>query len=197
MRDVAWGFFYGTVNFDHVIGTINHYGTVELFAGLMNEAFVSANRHYVEKFDSKDLRKVFVEILDNWTSEGFDPFASPEETGKPFGAKHGENRKALERERVVAKRMVGLPGDVGYRTTVESLGYDWSSIFVYDEAHLSDYWAIVLKYKRLVVTCLLGALIAASIFTLVSTPQFQATVVVDVTRQGATLTIPVTLTGHS
>jgi hypothetical protein len=116
MRDVAWGFFYGTVNFDGVIGTINHYGTVELFAGLMNEAFVSANRHYVEKFDSKDLRKVFVEILDNWTSEGFDPFASPEETGKPFGAKHGENRKALERERVVAKRMVGLPGDVGYRT---------------------------------------------------------------------------------
>ena len=29
MRDVAWGFFYGWVNFDHVFGTRNHYGKVE------------------------------------------------------------------------------------------------------------------------------------------------------------------------
>ena len=33
MRDVAWGFFYGTVNFDTVFGTINYYGEVEMFAG--------------------------------------------------------------------------------------------------------------------------------------------------------------------
>lgn len=33
MRDVAWGFFYGTVNFDNVFGTVNHYGTVEMFIG--------------------------------------------------------------------------------------------------------------------------------------------------------------------
>ncbi len=33
MRDVAWGFFYGTVNFDGVFGTTNHYGEVEMFAG--------------------------------------------------------------------------------------------------------------------------------------------------------------------
>ena len=32
-RDVAWGFFYGIVNFDAVIGTVNHYGNVDLFAG--------------------------------------------------------------------------------------------------------------------------------------------------------------------
>ena len=37
VRDIGWGFFYGTVNFDPVIGTINHYGTVELFAGLFND----------------------------------------------------------------------------------------------------------------------------------------------------------------
>ena len=24
MRDIAWGFFYGTVNFDSVLGTTNH-----------------------------------------------------------------------------------------------------------------------------------------------------------------------------
>jgi len=29
MRDVAWGFFYGTVNFDSVFGTTNYYGEVE------------------------------------------------------------------------------------------------------------------------------------------------------------------------
>ena len=33
MRDVAWGFFYGTVNFDDVLGTTNHYGEVEMFLG--------------------------------------------------------------------------------------------------------------------------------------------------------------------
>ena len=33
MRDVAWGFFYGWVNFDHVVGTVNHYQTVDFFAG--------------------------------------------------------------------------------------------------------------------------------------------------------------------
>lgn len=36
MRDVAWGFFYGWVNFDHVFGTRNHYGKVDVYAGTFN-----------------------------------------------------------------------------------------------------------------------------------------------------------------
>src|SRR5438552_18915043 len=52
MRDVGWGFFYGTVNFDNVFGTVNHYGTVEMFIGLFNDAYRQANRHYVETFNS-------------------------------------------------------------------------------------------------------------------------------------------------
>jgi hypothetical protein len=116
MRDVAWGFFYGTVNFDAVLGTVNHYGTVDLFIGLFNEAYRSGNRHYVHRFDAKDLKATFEQILEDWTNEGFDPFAAPDETGKPFGPKHGSNRKAIKRERVVANRMVGLPGDAAYRT---------------------------------------------------------------------------------
>src|SRR5258706_5291223 len=56
MRDVAWGFFYGTVNFDAVLGTVNHYGTVDLFMGLFNEAYRSSNKHYVETFDSAALK---------------------------------------------------------------------------------------------------------------------------------------------
>src|SRR6267142_7126573 len=61
MRDVAWGFFYGTVNFDGVLGTVNHYGTVDLFMGLTNAAYRNANRAYLETHDSSVLRKVFVD----------------------------------------------------------------------------------------------------------------------------------------
>ena len=42
MRDVAWGFFYGTVNFDDVFGTTNHYGTVDMFAGTYNASYKQA-----------------------------------------------------------------------------------------------------------------------------------------------------------
>src|SRR5580700_164409 len=38
MRDVAWGFFYGTVNFDQVFGTTNYYGEVDMFLGATNES---------------------------------------------------------------------------------------------------------------------------------------------------------------
>ena len=96
MRDVGWGFFYGTVNFDSVFGTVNHYGTVEMFVGLFNESYRKTNRHYVETFQSADLRKVFEAMLDDWTNEGFDPYAAPDETGKPFGPKHGSNIEGIE-----------------------------------------------------------------------------------------------------
>jgi len=43
-RDIAWQFFYGTVNFDGVVGTVNHYGTVDLFAGRYNDAYRKAGR---------------------------------------------------------------------------------------------------------------------------------------------------------
>jgi hypothetical protein len=116
MRDVAWGFFYGTVNFDAVLGTVNHYGTVELYIGLFNEAYRAANRHHVEMFESKDLRAVFEAILADWTNEGFDPFAAPDETGRAYGPKRGQNLRAITRQRVVAQRMVGLKGDTPPRS---------------------------------------------------------------------------------
>ena len=116
MRDVGWGFFYGTVNFDAVFGTVNHYGTVDMFVGLFNDAYRSAGRDHVETFKSGELRAVFEAMLDDWTNEGFDPYAAPDETGRASGRKHGSNTKALKRERMVADRMVGLPGDLGYRT---------------------------------------------------------------------------------
>ena len=127
MRDVAWGFFYGTVNFDDVLGTTNFYGEVEMFLGAKNEAFVRAARDVTERFSSADLMKSFKAILRDWTNEGFDPFAAPLETAAAFGAKHGSNPQAIERVRVSARRMVGLPGDTGLRS--DDVGYPVNRMF--------------------------------------------------------------------
>ncbi|MEQ9813828.1 MAG: hydroxyquinol 1,2-dioxygenase [Azospirillaceae bacterium] len=116
MRDVAWGFFYGTVNFDTVFGTVNYYGEVEMFVGASNEAYRKAGRDYTERFRSDELMKIFREMVGDWTNEGYDPFAAPMETGVPWGEKKGNNDDAVGRQRVTAKRMVGLPGDTPKRS---------------------------------------------------------------------------------
>jgi len=110
-RDVAWGFFYGVVNFDGVIGTVNHYGTVDLFAGRFNAHYRKAGLDYVETFETPFLQRVFAAMLEDWTNAAFDPFASPAETGSAFGPKNGANKRAITRHRVTARRMVGCPGD--------------------------------------------------------------------------------------
>src|SRR5919106_682005 len=115
-RDVAWDFFYGIVNFDGVLGTVNHYGTVDLFAGRYNDAYRKAELDHLENFPTELIRETFEEMLDDWTNEGFDPFASPTETGSAFGVKRGENRKAITRHRVTAQRMVSVPGDEQIRS---------------------------------------------------------------------------------
>lgn len=115
-RDCAWDFFYGTVNFDHVVGTINHYGNVDLFAGRFNEAYRKAELDYSENFQTPDIRSTFHSMLDNWTNSTFDPFASPAETQAPWGIKSGSNTEAVTRRRVAAARMVGVKGDEQIRT---------------------------------------------------------------------------------
>lgn len=116
MRDVAWGFFYGWVNFDDVIGTVNHYGKVELYAGSFNGAMKDAGIDRMEEFPTDDIRQSFEAMLANWTNEGFDPFAAPQETGSPYGHKHGDNIPAITRARELARRCVGLEGDLALRT---------------------------------------------------------------------------------
>ncbi|CAL8477526.1 hydroxyquinol 1,2-dioxygenase [Caballeronia sp. EK] len=111
MRDVAWGFFYGWVNFDHVLGTRNHYGKVDLYAGTYNANFKEAGIDYVQQFDTPLIMATFKEILKDWVNEGFDPFAAPGETGSAFGDKNGDNLEAIERFRIATKRMPGIEGD--------------------------------------------------------------------------------------
>ncbi|HEY4211150.1 MAG TPA: hypothetical protein VGM84_06700 [Steroidobacteraceae bacterium] len=116
MRDIAWGFFYGWVNFDDVFGTLNHYGTVDLYGGSFNGSMRAAGIDKLENFPTEQIRAVFEQMLDDWTNEGYDPFAAPQETGSPYGPKNGHNRPAITRAREVAKRCVGLKGDLPLRT---------------------------------------------------------------------------------
>ena len=116
VRDVAWDFFYGIINFDGVLGTVNHYGNVDLFAGRYNDSYRKAELDHLENFETPLIRETFKAMLEDWVSEGFDPFASPEETGTAFGPKHGSNVAAITRQRVTARRMVAVPGDEGLRS---------------------------------------------------------------------------------
>src|SRR5262245_7121285 len=76
MRDVAWGFFYGWVNFDHVFGTQNHYGKVDVYAGSFNGVMKDAGVDYKESFDTPHIMATFKAILHDWVNDGFDPFAA-------------------------------------------------------------------------------------------------------------------------
>ena len=115
-RDVAWGFFYGGVNFDHVIGTTNHYKTVDLYAGTYNATLKSAGVDRLENFPTEQIAATFQQMLDDWTNDGFDPFAAPQETGSPYGRRHGNNTKAITRARELVKRCVGLKDDLPLRS---------------------------------------------------------------------------------
>ena len=116
MRDVAWGFFYGWVNFDEVFGTTNHYGSVDIFAGSFNAAYKAAGTDFSERFQTEPLLACFKSLLSNWTNAGFDPFAAPQETGTAHGVKNGNNDEAVGFQRELADRFVGLPGDTQIRS---------------------------------------------------------------------------------
>ena len=93
MRDVAWGFFYGWVNFDDVVGTVNHYQSVDLYAGSYNGTMKEAGIDLLENFPTAQIRATFEAMLDDWTNESFDPFSAPQETGSPYGRKNGNNTR--------------------------------------------------------------------------------------------------------
>ena len=116
MRDVAWGFFYGGVNFDHVFGTTNHYSTVDMYAGSFNATMKAAGVDVLENFPTAQIAATFAQMLDDWTNETFDPFSAPQETGSPYGRKNGSNTLKLTRARELATRCVGLKDDLNLRT---------------------------------------------------------------------------------
>lgn len=116
MRDVAWGFFYGGVNFDEVVGTVNHYQSVDLQAGSFNVTMKAAGVDLLENFPTAQIKATFEQMLDDWTNAGYDPFSAPLETGVPYGRKNGSNVAAITRARELATRCVGLKGDLALRS---------------------------------------------------------------------------------
>jgi hypothetical protein len=116
VRDIGWRFFYGWIFFDDVFGTLNHYGTVEVFAGSYNPSYKKAKMSLTETFPTDEVRAVFQEIAKDWISEGYDPLSAPSETGSPLGAKGKPGTAALERGFAPAKRMLGLKDDVSPRS---------------------------------------------------------------------------------
>lgn len=116
MRDVAWGFFYGWVNFDNVFGTVNHYTSVDMYAGSYNGTMKEAGVDLLENFPTEQIRTTFEEMLDDWTNAAFDPFSAPQETGTAYGRKNGYNTAKITRARELATRCVGLKGDLNLRT---------------------------------------------------------------------------------
>ncbi len=116
MRDIAWGFFYGWVHFDDVFGTCNHYGTVDVFAGSYNGNYKKAKVDHLENHATDAVCETFTAMIEDWTNEGFDPFAAPQETGTPYGRKHGSNLAAVRRARSTATRCVGLRDDASLRS---------------------------------------------------------------------------------
>ncbi len=74
-RDIAWGFFYGMVKFDDVFGTINHYGTVEVFGGKYHKTLRETGLWHAEELKRDEVERVFTQILEDWIPVDFDPFA--------------------------------------------------------------------------------------------------------------------------
>ena len=51
------------------------------------------------------------------------------------------------------------------------------------EVHLSDYWAVAVKYRRLIIACVAAALIAGALVTFLATPMYRGYTVLDIVRQ--------------
>lgn len=116
-RDLGWRFLYGWIFFDDVFGTVNHYGTVEIFAGIHHPAYRDAGVSYMENFSTDDALTVFEAIVRNWVNAGFDPLSVPKETGTSVGPKGQSASTDLQRGFTTApRRMLGLPDDVSPRS---------------------------------------------------------------------------------
>ena len=91
-RDVAWDFFYGTVNFDGVFGTVNHYGTVDMFAGRYNDALPQGRaRPPRELRDRRSSARRSRPCSTTGPTRASTRSPARPRPAKPFGVKHGSN----------------------------------------------------------------------------------------------------------
>ena len=120
MRDVAWGFFYGTVNFDQVFGTTNHYGEVDMFAGRYNEA-LHGRRRRVWRTSSDELMANLQGHARRLDQRRLRPVRGAAGDGRAWGARTATTAGDQRACASARPRMVGLTGDTPVRT--DSNGY--------------------------------------------------------------------------
>jgi hypothetical protein len=124
------------VKFDDIFGTINHYGTVEVFGGKYHKALKQSGLWHAEELKRGEVEKVFTQILEDWVPADFDPFAAPRETGSAIGPKREGNPTAIHRKRVVTTRMAKQEDrqDPDYPINVAFKGME----FQYGEMHIKS-----------------------------------------------------------
>ncbi len=116
-RDVAWDFFYGIVNFDGVVGTVNHYGTVDLFAGRYNDAYRKAELDHLENFQTAPHPRDVQGDARRLDQRGLRPVRQPD--GDRLGVRPQERQTTGRRSRATGSRPSGwsdVPGDEPLRT---------------------------------------------------------------------------------
>jgi hypothetical protein len=96
MRDVAWGFFYGWVNFDAMFGTRNLYGRVQFCAGRYNEA--TTRRGCPTSKSSTRQSPWKPAAVAGLVHAGFDPFA----LRRPGRPGRNETRRQYRRHRTIS-----------------------------------------------------------------------------------------------
>ena len=117
MRDVAWGFFYGGVNFDHVFGTTNHYKTVDLYAGTYNATMKAAGVDLLENFPTAQIAATFARDARRLDERELRPLrARRRKPARPTAARTATTRAKITRARELATRCVGLKDDLNLRT---------------------------------------------------------------------------------
>ena len=93
-RDIAWGFFYGTVNFDAVVGTVNHYGVRRSLRRALQRSLPQGQASITASGSTTPLiQRVFEAMLDDWTNAGFDPFAAPRRRAARSGRRTAATRR--------------------------------------------------------------------------------------------------------
>ena len=116
-RDVAWDFFYGTVNFDGVVGTVNHYGTVDLFAGRYNDAYRKAELDHVENFETPvHPRRRSRRCSTTGRTRGSTRSPARRRPASRSASSRGTTPPPSPAAGSPPQRMVGVPGDEQIRT---------------------------------------------------------------------------------
>src|SRR5438876_6268716 len=59
------------------------------------------------------------------------------------------------------------------------------NVSVAQDVHLTDYWFVIVKRRRLIAICIAVALVIGAVVSIISRPTYKATVVLDIEKEKA------------